>query len=136
MVRARDSGVPAATAPVRLVQEDYRDGPEQIGFLIYEPVYRTGTAPLGTDERRAQLLGFVYSPFRTGDLLAQIVAPREGEATVGLRVVDATDGDRRLLYASPDAGDRPGPSIEHTIPVAGRQWVLQFNTASNSSGLT
>ena len=127
MIRARDSGMPAASGPVRLVQEDQRDGPEQIGFLIYEPVYRTGSSPSTVAERRADLLGFVYSPFRTGDLLARIVAPDEGEASVGLRVFDATNAERQLLYTSEGGNDSSEPRAEQTIGVAGRRWLLVFN---------
>ena len=134
MIRARDSGIAAASGPVRLVQEDRREGPEQIGFLIYEPVYRTGTSPSSAADRRAALLGFVYSPFRTGDLLARIVEPDEGEASVGLRVFDVTDPERHLLYAS-GGDERPRLRADQYIDIAGRRWLLAFNSASGAAPL-
>ena len=57
MVRARDSGLPAVSGKVVLVQETGHD--VQAGCLMYLPLYRKGM-PVGTvEERRAALLGFV-----------------------------------------------------------------------------
>jgi CHASE1-domain containing sensor protein len=82
MERARDSGQPAASGIVTLVQE--LDADKQPGFLIYVPVY-DGPTPRRIDRRRARLRGFVYSPFRAGDLFAGILGsnqrPRAGFAT-------------------------------------------------------
>src|SRR5690606_28529581 len=70
MERARDSGLPALSGKVTLVQEF---GPEvQAGFLIYLPIYARGTEPETVDARRAALLGFVYSPFRAHDIMDSI----------------------------------------------------------------
>lgn len=70
MERARDTGLPAASGRVTLVQEIDRD--VQTGFLIYVPVYRTPQVPETVEQRREGLVGFVYSPFRTADLLEGI----------------------------------------------------------------
>src|SRR5438876_984204 len=72
MARARDSGLPAATERVTLVQEI--DPTKQPGFLIYVPVYRGGGTPETVAGRRAALVGLVYSPFRVGDFLERIIA--------------------------------------------------------------
>jgi two-component system OmpR family sensor kinase len=123
MIRARDTGVSAATAPVRLVQEDIHSGPEQMGFLIYEPVYRSGTIPPTVEERRAQLLGFVYSPFRAGDLFKEMIWPEE-VAALSLQVYDTTSSNGALLYSTADKQQHSGLRSENSIPVAGRKWSL------------
>ena len=83
MDRARDTGDAAMTGKVTLVQEI--EGPKQPGFLIYVPVYRGGTVPPTVEERRQKLLGFVYSPFRAGDLFNKIFGT-ESEPRVALSV--------------------------------------------------
>jgi PAS domain S-box-containing protein len=65
MERARDSGLPAASGRVTLVQEI--DVDKQPGFLIYVPIYRAGRMPATVAERRDALAGFLYSPLRAGD---------------------------------------------------------------------
>ena len=68
--RARDSGQAAASAKVILIQEDEKD--KQAGFLIYLPIYRRGSSPSSVEEKRQNLIGYIYSPFRAGDFLNEI----------------------------------------------------------------
>jgi CHASE1-domain containing sensor protein len=70
MDRARDTGLPALSGKVEVVQEVAQD--KQAGFLVYEPVYRGGIVPGTLAERRGKLQGFVYEPFRAGDLLKSV----------------------------------------------------------------
>jgi CHASE1-domain containing sensor protein len=58
MERARDTGAPAASGPVELVQEAGEQ--RQPGFLMYLPVYRG--RPASAAERREGLVGFVPGP--------------------------------------------------------------------------
>lgn len=127
MSRARDQADAALSGRVRLVQEIY--GPEQPGFLLYVPVYRGGDPPAELEERRATLLGFVYSPFRAGDLFEGILGfdplPR-----VSFRVYDGPVADPdHLLYESPQApGHRAAQSAVHTLAQSGRQWTVTFES--------
>ncbi len=73
MDRARDTGRPAATRKVVLVQET--DSVKQSGFLIYFPFYRDGARPATEAARREQLAGFAYAAFRAGDFIHAIVDP-------------------------------------------------------------
>ncbi|OQW91663.1 MAG: hypothetical protein BWK79_16360 [Beggiatoa sp. IS2] len=70
MARARDTGKPALSGKVTLIQEIDTD--VQTGFLLYFPVYRHGETPMTVAERRASLMGYVYSPFRIKDLMQGI----------------------------------------------------------------
>ena len=124
MVRARDSGMPAASGRVRLVQDDITQS-NHPGFLMYEPVYRTGAVPSTVEERRAQLLGFVYSPFQTDVLLRNIPAPDDA-AVISYEVYDRTDKEPSLLYSSVPGAPETGPYRESTMSVAGREWLVVF----------
>jgi two-component system, OmpR family, sensor kinase len=120
MSRARDTGLPAASGRVTLVQEI--DPQKQAGFLIYVPVYRGGD-PGDTAARREALLGFVYSPFRMGDLMRGIFGTQR-EPRVEFNVWDGTEASpASLLYAGIAS---PVDSAERVpLTVAGRTWLLE-----------
>jgi PAS domain S-box-containing protein len=127
MERARDSGTAAASGKVTLVQE--MEGPKQAGILIYVPVYREGDVPLAHAERRASLQGFVYSPFRAGDLFREIVG--DDLPVFRFRVYDGVESATNLLHAS--NADRTQPAKgrwrnARTINAAGRVWTLRFDS--------
>lgn len=72
MLHARDQGRPALSGKVVLVQETGADA--QPGFILYLPVYRKGQPIATLEQRRATLLGFVYSPYRANDLMVGLFA--------------------------------------------------------------
>jgi signal transduction histidine kinase len=115
MQRARDTGLPAASRRVTLVQEI--DPEKQSGFLIYVPVVRGG-----------ELIGFVYSPFRAGDLFAGIFGS-ERLPRVGFEVFDGAMLPANLMHRS-DAPDdrRPRFTRNAAIAVGGATWTLRFHS--------
>lgn len=127
MERARDTGRPAASGKVILVQETEEQ--PQAGFLIYVPTYRTGSVPETQEARREALQGFVYSPFRAGDLL-QGVFGREEKPVVSFQVYDEQLGDEHLLHDSrqfhPAQAMQPALSATTRLTIAGREWILTF----------
>src|SRR5690242_7987425 len=125
MERARDNAAPAASGRVRLVQEPV-DQTTQPGFLIYMPVYRND-APIDTiEQRRAALVGYVYSPYRIDDFLAPITSAKNYD--VGFQIYDGGGASGEgFLHDSID----PPPSDPRflhteTIPVAGRTWTISY----------
>lgn len=128
MARARDTGLPAASGRVTLVQEI--DEEKQAGFLIYLPVYRGGHTPPTVEERREALEGFVYSPFRADDLLAGLSAG-QARPDIAFQVYDAGRADPELLLHRSAGFDAPGaPDLraERSIDVAGRPWLIAFES--------
>ncbi len=71
MERARDSNAPVLSGKVMLVQETGQD--VQAGTLMYVPVYRKGMSTDTVADRRAAIYGWVYSPYRTKDLMQGIL---------------------------------------------------------------
>lgn len=130
MARARDTGEPATSGAVVLVQEI--DAQKQTGFLIYLPVYERGPTPTTVEERRERLLGFAYSPFRADDLFRGIFADREREQNVAFAIYDGTAAQpEALLHRSPHLGGknyRPAFTKTETIDVAGRPWTIVYTT--------
>jgi signal transduction histidine kinase len=124
MDKAARTGTAAASGKVTLVQEI--EGQKQPGFLIYLPVYRRGM-PLGSDaERSAALRGFVYSPFRAGDLLSHLFAVGD-QRGVDVQVFDLhRDRPESLLFDSRDGNRDHEPRFVSPVrvDVAGRPWWI------------
>jgi CHASE1-domain containing sensor protein/two-component sensor histidine kinase len=125
MVRARDSGLPAASGRVQLVQE-IDEQAAQAGFLIYMPVYRSGGVPETVEERRRTLLGFVYSPFRADDLMHGIFGFTE-RPPIDFEIFDGAIHPNNLLHRSFETD--PDPELyadTRPIELAGRTWTIRY----------
>jgi signal transduction histidine kinase/type II secretory pathway pseudopilin PulG len=132
MGRARDSGLPALSGKVTLVQEV--EAEKQPGFLLYVPVYRAGAPVDGVQGRRAQLAGFVYAPFRAEDLFAGIFGT-ETAPRAAFQVYDGpAAGPEHLLHDSRlqlPGHLRAAPGAFRTteqVQLAGRVWTLTFTS--------
>ncbi|MBL1177824.1 CHASE domain-containing protein, partial [Pantanalinema sp. GBBB05] len=124
MERARDTGQPAASGRVTLVQEI--DPQKQAGFLLYLPIYRSKTVPATLAERQSQLQGFIYSPFRADDLFEGIFR-QQRRRTVNVWVYDGTElrSENLLRYPHPSLAAHPSQfRTVRQIRVAGRIWSL------------
>lgn len=126
MRAAAETATTRITGPVKLLQETH--GVVQAGILMYVPVYRQGMLLDTPDERMAALRGFVYSPYRMGDLLSGIL----GSLTpgIGYRLIDTAAGlDNPVLFSDLANGDDVA-SLQRTVELSlyGRDWQLEFNS--------
>ncbi len=129
MARARDTGEPALSGRVTLVQEI--DEHKQAGFIIYVPIYQGGVDPQMPEARRERLLGFAYSPLRAGDLFPGIFGS-ETQRLVDFEIYDgASVQPEHLLYrfdaAGGARGHRPTTATEQ-LEVAGRTWTITYRS--------
>lgn len=127
MERARDEAAARASGRVTLVQEI--DEPKQAGFLIYVPLYHGATIPQTVEERRRQLRGFVYSPFRMHDLLHGIFGD-ERRPELHFEIFDGKVArEDRVMYRLP-APLSEKPTFEKTVAmtVAGQTWTVVYRT--------
>lgn len=120
MVAAMQSGKMTASGPITLVQEII--GPKQVGFLVFNPAYVNNAAG------RRELIGFVYSPFRMGDLMRGIFGTSLREVRLDVHFQDSKG---QLMYSS--ARSEVGPSFTglastQYVPVGGngRLWALDI----------
>ena len=133
MERARDEHDAALSGKVTLVQETNEE--VQAGVLMYVPVYRHGL-PIGTvEQRRAAIQGWVYSPYRMGDLMRGILRDREMQPKDSLIDLQVYDGEERvadsLLFDTQSAKDKlPATTalVTRQVPIdfAGHRWTLCF----------
>ena len=130
MKRARDTGEVAVSGKVILLQET--DQNIQAGFLMYVPVY-TRHMPINTvEERKSALLGYVYSPFRIGDLIEGIFGKTPPD--IDLEIYDGFGPSRNGLmydsdsdpYGLASSRDRLFSKTE-IISTYGQQWTLVFS---------
>ncbi len=109
MEQARDTGKGAVSGKVVLVQEA---GSEvQSGFLMYLPVYREGAPHATPDERRRNLVGWVYAPFRMDDFMRGLYGEQSADLDIEIydgpqisaaaKMFDAHQAGRAL---APDSG--------------------------------
>ena len=127
MSKARDEDRAVISGKVRLKQETEED--VQAGLLMFLPVFRADAPHHTADERRANLIGWVYAPFRMNDLMRGILGEHFGEisAVLDLEIYDGgSSAGRGLMFDSNDRGRRQDSAfhVAKTIPLFGHQWTL------------
>ncbi|MCM2277867.1 MAG: CHASE domain-containing protein [Oligoflexia bacterium] len=132
MDRAIDTGRPATTALVTLVQE--REEP-QPGFLIYVPVFRERWPLSSRAERLRSLMGFVYSPYRSYDLFDSIVgSDRHERSRIDFKIFAGPDRGPELLIYHHDRKNREREASRFdyfhatSVQVADARWRVEFRS--------
>ncbi|TDQ67098.1 CHASE1-domain containing sensor protein [Maritalea mobilis] len=120
IMRALQSGQAAASAPVELVQEITSH--KQAGFLVYFPFGRSDASTIVEDEVR----GFIYAPFRAGDLHLAALTPQETRG-VALR---SSDGDQFLFQTAKFAPENATYNVVRELEFAGRIWNIELHETS------
>lgn len=121
MDEARDQGRAAMSARVILVQEGGSD--VQWGFLMYLPVYANGKPHTTLEERRRNLVGWVYAPFRMEDFMRGL--GRDNAAALDLEIYDGKESD--VLMYDGHADIRALELSMHRsdmLEAAGRTWTV------------
>ncbi|MCI5051332.1 MAG: CHASE domain-containing protein [Candidatus Pacebacteria bacterium] len=131
MERARDTGEPAMTDGVLLVQEI--DDDIQVGFLIYVPYYSTDADLSTVESRRQNLIGYVYSPFRTNDLVEGIFKNFDvGNINFSIYTSNIINEENRLYGKLPDMNPQNDELHRSTsMSIAGKELTLYFTAQSN-----
>lgn len=129
MEQARDTGVAAISGKVKLVQET--EEKPQAGILMYLPVYRSGRLPEDLATRRANILGYVYAPFRMNDLMTGLLDTSiDG---IDVEIFDAVQPQAEALLF--DRHDLPHEVTNNdtlsrltVLQPGGRVWSLRYQT--------
>ena len=128
--RARDSGEAATSAGLTPLQKSENDSGRE--FIICLPIYKDGKMPASFAERRENIVGFIYSPFRADDFLNEIQNVKIA-SDISLRIYDGEPNAENLLAQSADRQPVTFHSqIEENyrsqkeIEVAGRKWIVEY----------
>lgn len=134
MDRAVDTGRMALSGKVRLQQETDTD--EQAGFLIYKAVFRQDTAYRSAEQRREQLLGWVYAPFRMNDFMRGLLGEQAQDLAIDIYDGEALNPEARMHSSGLDAAtpETTGYESVQRLSMMGRTWTLRIR--ANDSLLT
>lgn len=127
MQRAVDTGAMALSGKVRLQQES--GSQEQAGFLIYQAVYGKNRSAGTEQQRRAQVSGWVYAPFRMSDFLSGLVGERATDLM--LSVYDGRETRPDSLMHHEDTGKKESERYFETtrqIQLMGHVWTAHFRS--------
>ena len=133
MSRARDSGEVAASGIVTLVQENGSD--VQKGFLVYLALYQGGRLPPTEAERRETLWGWVYAPFRVGDLMDRVADGSHSDLDFSLHDSVEARGDN-LFYTSLGAAEASSDSAltrQRELVFGGRTWTVVYHASASAT---
>ncbi len=143
MEQARDENSAVLSGKVVLVQETNED--VQAGTLMYVPIYRKGLPIETVEQRRAAIIGWVYSPYRMTDLMRGTLRNWEAQQGSEHYHLQVYDGDvisaDTLLFDSRSEADialaASTPEFSRLTPVdfEGHHWTLRFSQMGGLSTL-
>ena len=133
MSAARDSGEIRISAPVRLLQQQERDG---TGLLMYAPIYANGIQPGNPVARRTAIAGWVYAPFGAEAFVHNAVQPFAPRHALRIVDVDAGAGPGTEIYRDHDFDERVDAlRYSNGFDVYGRKWRIDFQSTAGQAGL-
>jgi PAS domain S-box-containing protein len=129
MLYARDNNTVGMSGKVILLQETDQD--VQVGFLMYLPVYKNGLPHDSLEQRRDNLQGWVYAPFRVRDFLAGIGG--EQSSDLGMEIFDGEQPDQtHRMYGEPLPENYLSfLSSSHQLEIGGNTWTLLIHANAN-----
>jgi len=131
ITQAVDSGQTTLSRPLPDLYDTEQDPSEQIGALLYFPVYKSDNPPLTATERRATLLGVTSGAFRARDLIygifgnqLQLFYIKAHDSQEDMTIFDTRI--RQEQRSSPPSDWQPRFRKEIQLPVYGRAWDLEI----------
>lgn len=119
------TGNVSVSDPIRLVQETGN----QMGVLIYQPMYDTPLPPETEAARLENILGLVPVVLRAGDFMSNSLRDYD---TLGfdIQLYDRLQPETILYHKADSAGAGDAFAVVKTIRLANRQWDLMFKVSS------
>ncbi|CAB3784840.1 bifunctional diguanylate cyclase/phosphodiesterase [Paraburkholderia caffeinilytica] len=129
MEKARDSGMAVLSGTVRLSVDI--DADPRPGFILYLPIYASGKAQDNLVQRRANIVGWVYTSFRMHDVMASLYG--EQPPGISLSIYDGVKpSEAALLHRTPDGNNRHAPALisaDEYLVVDGHDWMLSMSAS-------
>lgn len=131
MDKARDTGAVVTSGKVTLLSTNH--GKKISGFLLFIPLYSGGETPQTIEQRRSQLVGFIYSPFETNMLLNDSLENKSLPQLLDFQIYDGDEINKNTqLYDSNSDQKQSFPNFEpkfHTtrsLNIANETWTINF----------
>lgn len=115
------------TGKITLVIE--MDADIQFGFLMMQPIYENEKSLQTEMDRKDNIIGFVYAPFRINDLMNSTLDPSLVKF-INLKIYDGNEEPQNLLFAKDSISQNQGnaPRTKTTMLTFGQKtWTLVFH---------
>ncbi|MBI2947288.1 MAG: PAS domain S-box protein [Verrucomicrobia bacterium] len=129
LIRARDTGLPAASGRVRLIQGRGR----QSGVLVALPIYRNDLPHAAANERRQNLRGYIVGVFEINKMVRESLRDVD-TAGIALQLLDRDAAQtEHMLYDGWLNGStavlEPADGFQRAVPleIANRRWEIHFS---------
>jgi len=128
---SRDKNIAMLTGKVTLVQETNKN--IQAGTLMYVPVYKKGMPIESVNDRRAAIIGWVYSPYRMNDLMNGVLGRWDikNRERIHMKIFDERISTKDLLFDSQndDSSFIEKNTRKVVIPLLynGKKWIIVYS---------
>jgi signal transduction histidine kinase len=119
---ARDQGSYTVSGKVLLLQDT-----ENPGFLIYLPIFRDDKIPATIEQRREKIQGYIYSPFRAGIFVNDVVKQLNDNA-VSFKIYDEGIDENSLLAIGNQSVNAAESDLTEVsqIDVGNKKWTIVY----------
>ena len=121
MQQSRDENMAVISGKIRLLQE--YDNEAQAGFLMYLPLFKKDKLNLTVEQRRQNILGWIYAPFRMNDLMHGLFQYENNQFDIEI-YDNGTINDKNLMYDSYKQKRIALFSRTLYLDIVGRKWAL------------
>lgn len=123
---ARDTGIHSVSGKVILIQENEIN--KQNGFLMFFPVYKSKSTPQTIEERKKEIDGFIYSPFRAGDFINDVIQTSEIN-DISCRIYDNELLEENFLVSRNEEIKITDDYFigQNEVLVGGRNWIITYS---------
>jgi CHASE1-domain containing sensor protein len=122
IVRARDTGLPAVSQPVSLLNTT------SIGFIVFMPIYQNGQSIDTIEQRRANFIG-VINAVVTVDQMFQSWVDVFADQQMDVQVYDQNHNAEQILFQTNQGSAVSGQTIHQvrTLDIGGRTWTIDYS---------
>ncbi|HEY9168342.1 MAG TPA: CHASE domain-containing protein [Lutibacter sp.] len=134
MERARDMNEVALSGKVSLLEGASPNA--KVDYLIYTPVYQKDAVINSIEERRASIVGWVFSPYRMNDFMAGIMNEWDSRSDkrLFLHIYEGAENSHQTkLFESHKHSASENIRLSNQIPISfnEHQWLLKFHRPGN-----
>ncbi|MBA2279285.1 CHASE domain-containing protein [Candidatus Saccharibacteria bacterium] len=126
MEKARDSGRVSLTDLVQLLQD--KDNDLKHGFVLFHPVYKINMPLDSIEQRRAAIIGYIYTPFRAEELFGTIFD--SNDPNFSFEIYDSTsDKNEFRLFSqnSSDVAENHKLVTRNEVTLFDQLWMFQYS---------
>jgi PAS domain S-box-containing protein len=124
MLKAIDTGQPQLSGKLRLLNSAGKL--DQVGFVMYIPIYSYGTNNDTLSKRQEHVMGWIYSPFQVSDFVDELFGERAND--LHIQIFDGENMSNEALLSESDNTNFTATELEVTqrLQLAGHSWTVHI----------